>query len=326
VAEDDRNLATIVRPQTEGGWGLDAVSADDFHHHVRRRSAGDRDGYYQDYSGSIADLAATLRQGWFYCGQHSEYAGAPRGTSPAGVPLEHMIVCLQNHDQIGNRPFGRRLHHQIEPALFRALSALLLFAPETPLLFMGQEWAATTPFLFFTDHHPALGRLVTEGRRREFSRFEAFADEQTRARIADPQAASTFEASRLMWDEPAHLRHAGVLELYRALLRLRRSETGLRPGDRFEVVELDDAGLALARGVAGDALLLVAWLQGSGAYEQGRRGPIMPGARWSVILSTEEPRFQESPDPTRALAPEIELEESLVVRFRRPSAVILRRE
>ena len=235
-----------------------------------------------------------------------------------------MIICLQNHDQIGNRPFGRRLHHQIEPALFRAITALFLFAPETPLLFMGQEWAASTPFQFFTDHHPELGRLVTEGRRREFSRFEAFADEETRVRIPDPQAASTFEASRLRWDERAHLPHVGVLELYRALLRLRGSETGLRPGGRFEVVELDEAGLALARGEAEDALLLVVWLEGSGTYDQGRRGPMIPGTRWNVILSTEEPRFQESPDQTRAFAPDIELEESLVVRFRRPSAVILR--
>lgn len=327
VAEDERNLATIVRRPGEGGWGLDAVWADDFHHHVRRRAAGDSDGYYQDYSGSIADLAATLRQGWFYCGQHSEYAGAPRGTSPAGVPLERMIVCLQNHDQIGNRPFGRRLHHQIEPALFRALSALLLFAPETPLLFMGQEWAASTPFLFFTDHHPELGRLVTEGRRTEFSRFEAFAHEETRARIPDPQAASTFEASRLKWDERADAPHAGLLELYRTLLRLRRDETALRAGGRFEIVELDNSGLAVARGEArGDALLLVAWLQGSGAYEHGRRGPLMPGGHWSIVLSTEESRFQESPDQARTLAPDIELRDSPVVRFRRPSAVILRRE
>jgi len=100
-----------------------------------------------------------------------------------------MIFCLQNHDQIGNRPFGRRLHHQIDPALFRALSAVLLVAPETPLLFMGQEWAASSPFLYFTDHHQELGRLVTEGRRREFSRFDAFAgivssvDAQQAARV-----------------------------------------------------------------------------------------------------------------------------------------------
>ena len=324
VAEDDRNLATLVSRPHEGGWGLDAVWADDFHHHIRRRSAGDRDGYYRDYSGSIADLAATLRQGWFYCGQYSGYAGAPRGTSPAGVPLSRMIFCVQNHDQIGNRPFGGRLHHEIEPALFRALSAVLLFAPETPLLFMGQEWGASSPFLYFTDHHPELGRLVTEGRRREFSRFRAFADAETRARIPDPQAASTFEASRLDWDERALAPHAGMLELYRALLRLRRTEQALEAGTRFDVVELDDDGVALARGDSAGALLLVAWLSGPGAYEYERQGPAIPGRRWSLVLSTEEPRFQCGQTP--AGAPEITARDSLIVQFQGPAAVILRRE
>jgi maltooligosyltrehalose trehalohydrolase len=326
VAEDERNLATIVRHPQEDGWGLDAVWADDFHHHVRCRSAGDRDGYYQDYSGSMADLAATLRQGWFYCGQYSEYAGAPRGTSPAGVPLVRMIFCLQNHDQIGNRPFGNRLHHQIDPALFRALSALLLFAPETPLLFMGQEWAASSPFLFFTHHHQELGRLVTEGRRREFSRFQAFADEETRARIPDPQAASTFEGSRLDWDERVLAPHAGMLELYRALLRLRRTEKALKAGTRFDVVALDDDGVALARADAsGGALLLVAWLHGSGAYEYDRQGPAIPGHRWTLVLSTDEPRFQSS-GQTPTGGPGITAHDPLVVKFQAPAAVILRRE
>jgi maltooligosyltrehalose trehalohydrolase len=327
VAEDKRNMATIVRPPANGGWGLDAVWADDFHHQVRRRSAGDRDGYYQDYTGSIADIATTLRHGWFYCGQLSVYAGAPRGTSPAGVPLKRMVFCLQNHDQIGNRAFGARLHHQIEPALFRALSALLLFAPETPLLFMGQEWAASTPFLYFTDHHEALGPLVTEGRRKEFSRFEAFAGEETRARIPDPQAISTFEASRLNWAECTHEPHAGMLELYRALLDLRRTEPALRAGGPFEVIELDESGLALSRSdPQGPTMLLVVWLEGSGVYEHGRRDPVTPGGHWSVVLSTEETRFQESPEGARTFAPRIELAELPIVDFRRPSAVVLRRE
>ena len=162
----------------------------------------------------------------------------------------------------------------------------------------------------------------------EFARFEAFANEETRARIPDPQAVSTFEASRLIWDERGRAPHAGVLELHRALLRLRRMDEALQPGNRFAVIELDDDGLALSRGdPAGHAMLLVAWLRGSGAYEHSRRGPSMPGDRWRVILSTEEPRFQESPDDqTRTLAPDIDLEDSLVVRFRRPSAVIVRRE
>src|SRR4029453_3067955 len=160
-------------------------------------------------------------------------------------------------DQIGNRPYGRRLNHQIEPALFRALSTLLLFLPETPLLFMGQEWAASTPFLFFTDHRADLGQLVTKGRREEFSRFEAFADPVMRARIPDPQARSTFEESRLVWNERTQEPHAGVLELYRALLKLRRSELVLQRRERLEVVALDDASLVVLRRSERDALLLV---------------------------------------------------------------------
>jgi maltooligosyltrehalose trehalohydrolase len=241
------------------------------------------------------------------------------------VPLERMIFCLQNHDQIGNRPFGARLNHDVDPALFRALSALLLFAPETPLLFMGQEWAASSPFLYFTDHNQELGRLVTEGRRREFSRFKAFADEETRARIPDPQAASTFDASRLDWDERARAPHAGMLELYRALLRLRRTEKALEAGTRFGVVELDSDGVALARAHAdGGALLLVAWLGGAGAYEYDRQGPATPGRQWTLVLSTEEPRFRSS-GPSSAEGPDITAQDPLVLTFTGPAAVVLRR-
>jgi maltooligosyltrehalose trehalohydrolase len=314
VAEDERNLAAIVRSPAEGGWGLDAVWADDFHHQVRVLTAGDRDGYYQDYSGSIADLAATLQRGWFYCGQHSPYAGRPRGTDPAGVPSERMVICLQNHDQVGNRPFGRRLHHQTDRASYRAVSALLLFAPETPLVFMGQEWAAATRFCYFTDHHPELGQLVTEGRRAEFVRFEAFADEAQRARIPDPQAGSTFEMSRLRWDEQAQPEHAATLDLYRALLRLRRGEPALAPGGRCEIVGLGDFGVVVGRTpAAGDALLLVACLKGSGTYDLARSGPAMPGARWELVLATDE------------AAADVDLRAAPVVRFAGPSAVILRR-
>ncbi len=113
--------------------------------------------------------------------------GGPRGTDPAGIALSKFIFFLQNHDQIGNRAFGDRLHQQIDPAAWRAASVLLLVLPETPLLFMGQEWAASSPFLFFTDHHAELGRQVTEGRRREFARFASFSDPSVREKIPDPQ-------------------------------------------------------------------------------------------------------------------------------------------
>jgi maltooligosyltrehalose trehalohydrolase len=238
-----------------------------------------------------------------------------------------MIICIQNHDQIGNRPFGRRLNHQVEPEVFRALSALLLVAPETPLLFMGQEWAASTPFLYFTDHHTELGALVTGGRRQEFSRFEAFAEAATRELIPDPQEAATFDRSCLVWPERAHRRHAGTLELYRALLGLRRHTPALRACGRLAVAELDEFGLALLRSrEAGDALLLVACLRQSGTYVHGRHGPATAAARWRTVLTTEEPRFREDAGDAPSAAPEIDAGDELVIRFQRPSAVILKAE
>ncbi len=169
IAEDCRNLDTLLRPQQSGGYGLDAVWADDFHHQIRNITAGDTDGYFEDFiETGAADIAATLRQGWFYTGQKSAHDGEPRGTDPAGIPLDRFVHCIQNHDQVGNRARGDRLHHQIPLEMYRAVSALLLFVPELPLLFMGQEWAAGSPFQFFTDHSAELGKAVSEGRKREF--------------------------------------------------------------------------------------------------------------------------------------------------------------
>ena len=197
IAEDERNLSTLVKPRSDGGFGMDAVWADDLHHQIRRALTGEKDGYYADYTGTAEAIAETLRKGWFYCGQTSPRKRTPRGTHPAGISPSQFVICIQNHDQIGNRAFGERLNHQIDPAMYRAASALLLTAAQTPLLFMGQEWAASSPFLYFTDHHPELGALVTEGRRREFRHFTAYTDPNIRTRIPDPQATATFWTSKL---------------------------------------------------------------------------------------------------------------------------------
>ena len=314
IAEDERNLATIVTPTDQGGWGLDAVWADDFHHQVRRLTAGDADGYFQDFSGTTDDLAQTVRRGWFFSGQYSAYRGGLRGTDPAGVPCERMIIALQNHDQIGNRAFGERLHHQIDDAAFRAASALLLLAPETPLMFMGQEWGASTPFLYFTSHRPEIGRLVTAGRREEFARFTAFADPETRARIPDPQAASTFDASRLQWAERSLGRHAQVERLYRALLQLRRDA----PTDRFDITTLDSETLALTRSsAASDTFLILVRFRGQGRVSFDG---LSRDTRWASILTTEDPEFTESPQSI-----EVAIDRGCVTAtFARPSAIVLR--
>lgn len=324
IAEDHRNLRHMVAPVNEGGWGLDGVWADDFHHQIRRFVAGDTDGYYRDFRGTTVDIAATIRQGWFFTGQYSAYLKEPRGTDPTGVAAERCVVCLQNHDQVGNRALGERLHHQIDLPAYRAASTLLLTLPETPLLFMGQEWATSSPFLYFTDHLAELGRLVTDGRRREFGRFAAFADPVARGRIPDPQAASTFAASRLRWDERGRSPHDAVLRLYTALLALRHQEPALGAGSRgrTEVVAVDDSTIALRRQSGADAVLVLVRLAGSGTVDLARVAGLGPwtGLSWVTLLHTEEARFAPGPaglDVTTST-------DAPVVRFDRPSAVILK--
>lgn len=326
IAEDDRNLAHLVRPVEAGGYGLDAVWADDFHHEVRRALAGDHDGYYMDYSGTVGDIATTIRQGWFFTGQHSTYAGHARGTDPSGIQPRRFVVCLQNHDQIGNRAFGERLHHQVDLAAVRAVTVLLLTLPQTPLLFMGQEWAASSPFLYFTDHHAELGRLVTEGRRREFARFAVFSDAGARERIPDPQSSSTFEVSKLRWAELAQEPHAGMARLHRALLELRLREPALLGAQTGPIVSeaLGADGLVMLRASAGTTLAIVVCLKGHGTHDLAAL-PVLRGASaggpWHVLLTSESPEFTADP-----LAPDVDVSgDAPLIRFRRPSAVVLAR-
>src|SRR6202008_1557030 len=291
IAEDEGNERRLITPSDQGGVGIDAVWADDFHHQLRRHLAGDHEAYFADYTGSIADLAETLRRGWFYSGQRSANRGAPRGTPADDLPPPAFVHCIQNHDQVGNRALGDRLTESGALAAYRPASALLLLSPCTPLLWMGQEWAASTPFLYFTDHPPERGRLVTEGRREEFGRFAAFRDPALRERIPDPQDERTFLRSRLRWDERGEMPHAGVLALYRSLLALRRTHPARRRRDRasFAVAALGDHALALRRTGDGAALLLVVSFSGpleaDLAARKETRAPY--GACWELLLATE---------------------------------------
>jgi maltooligosyltrehalose trehalohydrolase len=254
VAEDERNNPGLV---TE--LGMDGVWADDFHHQVRVSLTGERDGYYSAYNGGAAQVAQTIREGWFYAGQVYPPSGEPRGEPAPHLPAEAFVYCLQNHDQVGNRALGDRVNHTIPEDAYHAISALLLLLPMTPLLFMGQEWAASTPFQYFTDHEAELGRLVSEGRRNEFKGFAAFSDPRGRAEIPDPQDPMTFLRSKLRWDELAAPAHRRTLELYRSLLHLRRTDPVLTSSGRA-TLEAQAHGeiLAVRRwSDAGDRLLLV---------------------------------------------------------------------
>ncbi|HWK89175.1 MAG TPA: malto-oligosyltrehalose trehalohydrolase, partial [Longimicrobium sp.] len=291
IAEDERNERALLLPPPEGP-GLDAVWADDLHHQLRRHTAGDHEGYFADYTGTAEDVAETLRRGWFYEGQASRNRGGPRGTPAEGLPPRGFVHCIQNHDQVGNRALGDRLTESVPLPVYRAASALLLLSPYTPLLWMGQEWAATTPFQYFTEHPDELGRLVTEGRRREFGKFSAFADPAVRERIPDPQAPETFARSRLRWDEAEREPHAGILALYRELLRLRRTHSALRQRDRgsFGVAALGEHGIVLRRQGSREALMVVVSFGGPLVVDVAE-AHAPDGRPWELLLSTEEGRF-----------------------------------
>jgi maltooligosyltrehalose trehalohydrolase len=199
---------------------------------MRSCLVGDNEGYFADFAGTPEEVARCIQQGWLYEGQVSRHAGHRRGTPARDRPAWQFVYVLQNHDQVGNRALGERLNHQLDLDRYRVASALLLFLPFTPLLFMGQEFAASTPFQYFTDHNPELGRLVTEGRRREFKAFSAFADPKVRETIPDPQALSTFQNSKLRLDEAERSPGREIVELYQALLRLRRDDFVLVDQDR----------------------------------------------------------------------------------------------
>lgn len=284
IAEDERNEARLALPPAEGGYGLDGLWADDFHHIARVLCTGERHGYYGDYAGTLAELLQTIRDGWFYQGQHSPSLDRPRGSSPLALRYPQFIYCIQNHDQIGNRPLGDRLHHLIDLETYRALSALLLLLPQTPLLFQGQEWAASSPFLYFTDHHAELGRLVTEGRRREFAYFL----NETGSQVPDPQAEATFERSKLRWGERDTSPHRETLALYRDLLRLRAGHPALRRRDREALHATPSGERACVIRRAGHAPEETLWI----VVNLGERAAVPLEVQTTrILLDTNDPRY-----------------------------------
>jgi maltooligosyltrehalose trehalohydrolase len=317
-AEDHRNRADLV-DGGDRGWTLDGVWADDFHHVMRRLLAGDADGYYEDYQGTTSELARTIEQGWLYTGQYSPHLKGVRGTDPSEVEMRRFIVCLENHDQVGNRALGDRLNTTIDPARWRAASALLLTAPMTPLLFMGQEWGASTPFCYFTDHEPDLGARVTEGRRREFKDFAQFSSPEARERIPDPQAPETFAASRLRWEERTREPHRAVLALYRALLQLRREHPALGASDerRGYACACDEDSVIVRREDENAVFWVFVRLRGAGIVRICVDQLQIPLTHARVLLTSEDPPFVSAPKPPVWEA------SAAQVRFQRPGAVIV---
>ena len=226
AVEPDRCVHLVLENDANEARRLtvyDAQWNDDVHHALHVLATGESDGYYRDYAAAPARLLArALAEGFAYQGEPSAHRGdMPRGEPSASLPSTAFVDFLQNHDQIGNRALGERISVLAPDDAVRAATAVLLLAPAIPLLFMGEEWAASTPFLFFSDFGEELGRAVTEGRRREFAAWAAFSDPATRERIPDPQDAATMRASALRWDERAQPPHAPALAFHENLLALR---------------------------------------------------------------------------------------------------------
>ncbi len=217
IAESDLNDPRLVKVREVGGYGLDAHWVDDFHHAMHAAFTGEKGGYYADYGG-VAEAARALKQGYVYAGQPSVYRGRRHGAPPVGVPAERFVVCVQNHDQVGNRMNGERLTALVSFESLKVAATVLLLAPFVPLLFMGEEYGEPAPFLYFVSHSdPELVEAVRRGRKAEFAAF-AWAGEPP-----DPQAEETFFNSKLNQDLKSEGRHAALLACYRRLIALRRT-------------------------------------------------------------------------------------------------------
>ena len=221
IAESDLNDPRLIRARSEGGYGLDAQWCDDIHHSVWATLSGERQGYYCDF-GSLGVLAKALSQGFVHDGGWSTFRGRSHGRPPTGVSAPQFVAYLQDHDQIGNRAVGDRAAATLADGLLAAGAALVLLSPFNPMLFMGEEWGARTPWQFFSDHDAELGRAVSEGRRREFAGHGWAAED-----IPDPQALSTFENSKLDWSEAQSQRGKQLLDWNRRLIGLRHAEPAL---------------------------------------------------------------------------------------------------
>ncbi len=298
IAESDLNDVRVIKPREECGYGIDAQWSDDFHHALHGVLTGTRRGYFADF-GRIDDLAKAYTEGFVYDGRRSAFRRRRHGTSSVERPGSQHVVFIQNHDQIANSYWGDRLSALVSPAEQKVAAALLFFAPNLPLLFMGQEWGESAPFLYFTSHtDEPLARNVREGRKREYASFleaEATAKSSMTEGFADPQDEETFKRSKLVWSRLETEPHAGILRFYRDLIALRRSHAALSNCDKkLTEVRHDDARqwITIARGSdEGEAALLVCNL-----VQEALDVPVeLRSDAWRLLLWSEDEKYGGAP-------------------------------
>ncbi len=297
ISENEPQHTVIVRPESQGGHAMDALWNDDFHHSAFVALTGRSEAYLTDYLGRPQELLSAMKYGYLFQGQRYKWQGKRRGTPALDLPPSAFVNYIQNHDQIANFGRGHRIGKLAGVDELRAMTMLLLLAPQTPMLFQGQEWAASTDFNYFTDMGEDIARLIRAGRIAEITQFESMQDPAMVASLLDPSSEATFRSSKLRWAERDRDGHAQMLLLTRELIRIRRNDPVLRRSQREKSID----GAVLGHGAMAvrffgqhndDRLLL--HNQDGDEHLFVCPEPLLAapeGKRWEVMLSSEEPRF-----------------------------------
>jgi maltooligosyltrehalose trehalohydrolase len=294
VAENEPQDGELARPAERGGYGMDALWNDDFHHSAMVALTGRSEAYYTDYRGSAQEFISAAKHGFLYQGQWYSWQNQRRGTPVLDLPPEAFITFIQNHDQIANSATGLRIHSQSSPGAYRAFTALLLLGPGTPMLFQGQEFAASKPFRYFSDHKPEISKLVLKGRAEFLSQFLSLRNPESQVILADPGNPATFQQCKLDFSERE--KHADVYALHKDLLRLRREDPVFRAPKKncLDGSVLDRRAFVLRffDAAHGDRLLL-ANLDADLELTADPDPLLAPprGMHWEVLFSTEDQKY-----------------------------------
>lgn len=295
VGENEPQEVRLVQSLESGGYGLDALWNDDFHHSAMVALTGRADAYYIDYRGTPQEFIATAKWGFLYQGQIYSWQKKRRGTPSLRLPPTKLTTFLQNHDQVANSASGERIHRITSPSRYRALTALFLLLPQTPMLFQGQEFAASAPFLFFADHEDRIAIPVAQGRAKFLAQFRALASPEMQARLADPGDPMTFARCKLNHDE--RQLHAKEFALHRDLLRLRREDPVFARQERGtvdgEIIAEDAFVLRFFGEREGDDRLLVVNLARDVHLTPSPQPLLAPpeDAVWEILWASEDPRY-----------------------------------
>jgi len=294
VAENEPQLASLVRPGAEGGCGLDALWNDDFHHAAHVALTGHHEAYYTDYLGSPQEMVSAVKHGFLYQGQWYSWQKQPRGSPALGFAPTAFVHYIQNHDQVANSARGLRAHQVASPGKWRAMTALLLLAPQTPMLFQGQEFAASSPFLFFADHNPELARAVRKGRGEFLTQFPSMATPEAQRELTDPGDIATFERCRL--DAEERRNNVEALALHADLIALRHGDavfSAQRTGALDGAVLSTEAFVLRFFGDAGDDRLVLVNLGRDLALRHAPEPLLAPpeGRAWQLAWSSEDAKY-----------------------------------